>query len=145
MKTTANIIKAIENDKVLIKNINSISYYSVESFIDDSKEYINAIKSGRMINSIGSVSSSGMSRTIKFLSCQRNKSGKSHYYRQYWCFFNALGFSKARNSNDYFSISGCGMDMIFHTNYTNIHKLYRLGFISKKECEKYAQMTPTTI
>ena len=96
MKTTANIIKAIENDKVLIKNINSMSYYSVESFIDDSKEYINAIKSERMINSIGSVSSSGMSRTIKFLSCQRNKGGKSHYYRQYWWFLRHLVFLKLK-------------------------------------------------
>ena len=48
-------------------------------------------------------------------------------------------------SYDYFTIGGCGMDMIFHTNYTIIHRLYKLGFMTKKECEKLCQMTPSII
>ena len=56
-----------------------------------------------------------------------------------------LGFSPANKNSNYFRIYGCGMDMIFHTNYTIIHKLARLGFLNKKECESLAQNTPQTI
>jgi hypothetical protein len=59
--------------------------------------------------------------------------------------FTILGFTKSRSNDFYFSIGGCGMDMIFHTNYTIIHRLHRLGFINKKQCDFLAQQTPTTI
>lgn len=115
----------------------------VEQFQDNAKRYIKAIKQGRVICSIGSVSSSGMSRTMKFLECNGdNKSG--FRYLNFYSLFCDLGQSKVKDSN-YFRVHGCGMDMIFHTNYTIIHQLKRLGFISKKECAKLAQMTPSTI
>ena len=96
-----------------------------------------------MINSIDSVSSSGMSRTIKFLSCEKSKT--NFYYRNYFGFFLALGYTPKNDRSNYFRISGCGMDMIFHTNYTIIHRLTRLGFLTKKECSILAQKTPSTI
>jgi hypothetical protein len=96
-----------------------------------------------MINVIKSVSASGMSRVIKFTSCKKGNN-KQYYQRNYNCLFIALDYTESRNK-DGFSISGCGMDMVFHTNYSIIHKLHRLGFINKTECEKLAQMTPNTI
>lgn len=140
-KITANI----QADKELSKKIAALKYYSVEQFIKDGQRYIKAIKEGRMINSIGSVSSSGMSRTMKFLECAKHKGENRYQYYQFWSLFKALGHREAKGDRDYFSIGGCGMDMVFATNYNNIHKLRRLGFINKQQCERLAQKTPTTI
>ena len=144
--TTEQLIINVSNDKEIVKLIaKKLNHYTVEQFVSDAQRYIKAIREGRMINSIGSVSASGMSRTIKFMSCERYKDETNHSYCQYWAFFTALGHSEARSKNGYFSISGCGMDMIFHTNYSIIHKLKSLGFITDDECRTLAQRTPTTI
>ena len=142
MKTTKAITEAVNGNKELTKSINKVSYYSVEQFISDAKRYIKAIKEGRMCCIINSVSRSGMSRKIRFVECSKGKD--KYYYMNFFAFFSALGFSRGKDS-DFFIINGCGMDMIFHTNYTNIHSLYRLGFISKKQCDSFAQMTPQVI
>ncbi len=142
---TQKIISAINNDRELLKRINKVGYYSVEQFIRDANRYLKAIKNRSVINIIGSVSSSGMSRTIRFLAPEFNKNTKTYNYCTFYSLFKSLGHTEARNKNGYFSISGCGMDMIFYTNYTIIHKLYRLGFINKKHCDFLAQQTPTTI
>lgn len=144
-QTQKNLIQRIESDKELIKNISKVGYYSPEQFVNDAKRYIKAIKEGRMINVIGSVSSSGMSRTIKFAAPEMNKYSKRMQYCNFFCLFKALGYNEARSKDGYFSIGGCGMDMIFNTNYTIIHRLHRLGFISKKVCSHLAQQTPTTL
>lgn len=138
------ITSAILANKELSKRIASNKYYSVETFINDAKAYIAAITDGRMVNVIGSVAKSGMSRTIKFTSCEVGHNGK-YYQRNYIQFFTALGYREARNGYGYFTIGGCGMDMIFHTNYTIIHRLFNLGFIDKQTCDYLAQQTPTTI
>tara|TARA_R110002051_G_scaffold9355_2_gene37124 strand:+ start:265 stop:696 length:432 start_codon:yes stop_codon:yes gene_type:complete len=143
MTKLEKITQNINNNKELLKSIDKNTYYSVENFINDANNYIKAIKQGRMINSIDSVSSSGMSRTIKFLSCEKSKT--NFYYRNYFGFFLALGYTPKNDRSNYFRISGCGMDMIFHTNYTIIHRLTRLGFLTKKECSILAQKTPSTI
>ena len=138
-------LEKLNENKELQKNISKLNYYTTENFINDAKAYIKAIKDGRMINVIGSVSNSGMSRTMKFTSCEKNTRQKRYYQRQYTCLFISLGYSEGRNKDGYFSIGGCGMDMVFSTNYNNIHRLQSLGFMSKKECAKLCQMTPNTI
>jgi len=152
MKTTtqqtaielSKIITNIELNKDIQKAIKQLSHYSTEQFINDANRYLLAIEQGRMINSIGSVSASGMSRNIKFLSCEKHSNEDRYQYYNFYCLFVALGFRKAKKDH-YFNINGCGMDMIFHTNYTIVHDLFRLGFIDKAKCEVLAQMTPTTI
>lgn len=139
-----DIIKAkILANKEVCTKMAKISYYDVDRFIDDCQKYIAAIKSGRMLCIIGSVSSSGMSRTIKFSSCEKGK--ERSWYRNYNCLFLSLGYTEAIKGWGYYRISGCGMDMVFHTNYSIIHRLHNLGFITKKECESYAQMTPVVL
>lgn len=151
MTTTKNtaaqveaLTQAITSNKELSKRIASNKYYSVETFINDANAYISSITEGRMINVIGSVAKSGMSRTLKFTSCEVGNNGKYHQ-RNYTQFFLALGYRESRNGYGYFTVGGCGMDMIFHTNYTIIHRLFNLGFIDKPTCEHLAQQTPTTI
>jgi hypothetical protein len=141
----AAVLTAIKENKEINKNMAQLSYYSAEQFLSDCQKYIKAIREGRMINSIGSVSSSGMSRTVKFSACEKSAYKKGYYnYYNFYCLFVALGFKKSRKE-DYFNISGCGMDMIFHTNYTIINRLKSLGFINDELCRILAQMTPTTI
>lgn len=124
------------------KYISKEKYYNEEQFTKDAKRYIKAIKEGRIICLIASVSKSGMSRTIRFMECKKAEGINKYYYLNYNQFFRALGYSQA---GDNFRIGGCGMDMIFHTNYTNIRNLHRMGFLNKKDCDKLAQETPTTI
>lgn len=138
------IIKKIESDKELCKSISKISHYTHEDFVRDANIYLKAIKEGRMLCVIKSVSKSGMSRVIAFHSCQKHQTSNFHNYRQYNCLFEAMGYKESKNSNG-FTVHGCGMDMIFHTNYTIIHKLHRLGFITKEACGKLAQQTPTIL
>ena len=129
-----------------IKTYNKKNTYKIdnETFIDHAKRYIKAIKENRMICSIGSVSKSGMSRTIKFLEMLKNDTSDQHHLLNFYQFFDVLGFSKIKDS-DYFRIGGCGMDMIFYTNYTIMHDLKRLGLVSDDECKTLSQKTPSVI
>jgi hypothetical protein len=141
--TTTNL--EIKLSAEIIKNIAKRKYYSEEAFLTDANAYINAIRENRMINVIGKVSASGMSRTLKFTSCEHNKNANSYYQRQYISLFEALVYKETKNDYGYFRVHGCGMDMIFHTNYCIIHDFKRIGLINEEECRNLAQRTPTTI
>ena len=123
--------------------------YTEEQFSADCKRYIKAIKEGRMMCSIGSVAPSGMSRTIKFVELTKRKGDKQlfalNFLLNFYQLFKVLGYKLAGSNSDYFRIHGCGMDMVFHTNYTIIHVLARLGFISAATCKSLAQSTPHII
>lgn len=133
-----NITLSNDVKKLIAKN----TYYSEEQFISDAKQYIEAIKEGRVIVSVVSVSKSGMSRRLKVLAYQRNDNNDKGYYRQFNSMFEALGYK----FKDYaFTVNGCGMDMIFHTNYSAMHAFNRMGIITDKECDNLSQQTPTSI
>ena len=137
------IIKNIQENKELIKNIEKLNYYTVEQFISDAKTYLKAIQQQRMICIIKKVSTSGMSRDLKFMSAEQGKD-KRFYHRQYICLFTALGYKEVKQTGT-FKINGCGMDMVFNTNYNIIHDLKRLGFITPDICRSLAQMTPNNL
>ncbi len=139
MKTT-ELIKNIEADKDIQRNIKSISHFTNQDFHRHASRYLNAIIQGRMCCVINSVSKSGMSRTLKFMECDGSKKDGFRYYN-FYAFFVAMGFTKVKDS-DYFRVRGCGMDMVFDTNYRIIHKLHKLGFITEGECRELAQITP---
>ena len=139
---TVKIQSKIEANKELLKQLGKVnSHYQTEDLARDIQDYIKAIKSGRMFCVIHSVSKSGMSRNISFHSWQGNKT--KGYYRQYWALFKALGYTPATGNRDAFRINGCGMDMIFHTNYSIIHTLRQMGILTKSLCAELAQQTPT--
>ena len=147
MNKLQRITARIEANKELQKDFKNISFYTAEPFIEDATRYIKAIKDGRIICAIDTVSRTGMSRTIKFLECSKNKRNtyQAFSYLNFFAFFRAMGYNPVNSRSDYFRINGCGMDMIFATNYDIIHSLQNLGFISKKECSSLAQNTPTII
>ena len=138
---TTNKLSKIEANKELSKKLSTMSHYNAEQFLKDAERYIKAIKERRMICNIISVSNSGMSRNLKFLSCEKSKHDKEYWYSNYFAFFKALGYTEAKEG---FRVNGCGM-VVFHTNYTNIHSLKNIGLISDKERRILAQMTPTVI
>jgi len=142
MKKQERIIKKIEANKEIMKGINNVRIYTPESFYKDALRYIKAIKEGRMCCVIPHVSQSGMSRVIKFNEC--TKTNTQYRYYNFFAFMLALGYTPDRKEFG-FRISGTGMDMVFHTNYTIIHRLGRLGFITKKQVEALAQNTPDVI
>jgi hypothetical protein len=139
-------LTTIENNIAKTLKLSNVEKYGsseVQQFTQSAKRYIKAIKQGRVICNIESVSASGMSRVLKFNECSGTIK-KGFHFLNFWKLFKDLGFSENKNSQG-FRISGCGMDMVFHTNYTIMHQLKNLGFISSKECESLAQKTPTVI
>ena len=116
-----------------------------EQFIKQAKQYIKAIKENRMFCIIKNVSSSRMSGQIAFFSTERNKNTRSYYQSNYILLFNKLGYKESRNNYGYFIINGGGIGMNFHINNSIVTDLHRLGFISKKQCEKLVQQTPTIL
>ncbi|HPS30437.1 MAG TPA: hypothetical protein PLZ43_09285 [bacterium] len=128
------------NEKVM-EFLKSKDNQDAINFIYDAKRWVKAIEQGRMICIVKSVSSSGMSRKFRYMECSKTKSG--YYYMNFVKFLRVMGY---KNDHDFnITRSGCGMDMNFDTNYSIMHKLQNLGFISKKRCEVLAQMTPTCI
>jgi hypothetical protein len=119
--------------------------YTEPDFISDGIRYINAIKEGRVICAIASVSESGMSRTIRFLECAKSNYEPRYIYLNFYGFMKCLGYKTAGKYGDYFRINGCGMDMIFATNHNIISSLYDMGFINKEQCDDLSQKTPTVI
>jgi len=140
-------LKSINLDKIsksVTRQPSQLSeYYSLEDFAIDAISYAKAVKSGRMICVIHSVSASGMSRVLSFKACEKSKTG--YNYRQFAFMFKVLGYTETKKYSGQFRVSGCGMDMVFHTNYCIMHDLYRMGIISKKECEVLAQKTPVVL
>lgn len=134
--------KDMELTTELKKRIAKNNYYSEENFIKDAQTYIEAIKQNRVIVSVANVSKSGMSRKLKVLAYEPNKETNAGYYRQFLSMFEALGYKVKDYS---FTVNGCGMDMIFHTNYSAMHTFKNIGLITKEECEILAQKTPQTI
>ena len=133
------------------KNIaKKLKYYSYEQFEKDVVKYIEAIQEGRMVCVIHSVAKSGMSRVMSFHSCEQIQYQQladntiDFHYRQYNCLFIALGHTESKCRNG-FRIGGCGMNMIFATNYNIIHNLHRLGFITREVCNVLAQKTPIVL
>ena len=64
-------LQKLAANKDLQTRISKLNYYTTENFINDAKAYIKAIEQNRMLCVIGSVSNSGMSRTMKFSSCEK--------------------------------------------------------------------------
>ena len=138
-KLTEEIAFAIKEEA----DFSKLYYYDEQSFFNDAVRWAKAIKEGRMICSIPSVSKSGMSRNLKFLECSRNRDGYRYY--NFFAFMKAMGYRESRQKDHSFTIGGCGMDMVFHTNYSIIHTLGRIGILNKKETEVLAQRTPDVI
>lgn len=138
-------LNTTEINKLLNKHNKGLRFpVSEEAFIYSCQRYIKAIKEKRMICSIGSVSSSGMSRTIKFMEMAKNSTLNEHCLLNFYQLFEVLGYTKIKHS-DYFRIGGCGMDMVFATNYNIIHQLKHLGFMNEKTCKALAQSTPHVV
>ena len=137
MKKLERIKKNIENDKDIMKRIRKY-YNNIEDLISDIQTYISAVKSGRILYEVITVSKSGMSRTIKITSCEKASKNR-YYYRQYCCMLGVLGETVVSGYRDTIRVYGCGMNMLFSTNYNLMHTFCRLGFISKKQCKKLAQ------
>ena len=130
-------MKKIQLTKEMIKRLENETYYTQEYFIQDCKDYIKAIKEGRMLYLVDTVSNSGMSRTLIIKSCEKNKRTKDFYYRNYTFMFKILGYSLSKDYN--IKVSGCGMNMLFATNYNIIHTFKNIGLINSKVCDVLAQ------
>lgn len=123
--------------KEIEKRLTKEEYYTKEMLLNDIQTYIKALKEGRLQYMVMSVSSSGMNRNILVQSCEQNKTNINFYFRQYSRMFEMLGYKLDKNYN--IRISGCGMNMLFATNYNLIHTFKNMNIISAEEAEILAQ------
>ena len=107
-----------------------------DHFYSQAIDYISALRQGRLQYIVTTVAKSGMSRMIKITSCDKGK-GNNYYYRNYNSFLRELGY-KPNNCCE-IRVSGCGMNMLFATNYNICHDLKKMGFIGAKQCDILAQ------
>lgn len=137
-------VKIAEIEKLLAHRNAGLRFpVTTEAFVGWAERYVKACKERAIVCVIEKVSASGMSRNLKFLQMSKSKEGR-YDMLQFWGFFKALGYQEVKNS-DCFRVHGCGMDMVFATNYNIIWKLHCLGFITRKECDDLAQRTPHKI
>ena len=139
--TGTDILNNVKSNKELQRNLKKLYSFDSEDFIRNSERYIKACEENRMFCVIHSVSKSGMSRKLSFYESTFSKEGKG-VFLNFTALFIALGYSD-RNRDGKFTINGCGIDMVFHTNYSIIHSLYNLGMITNEECYTLSQNTPT--
>ena len=141
MKKIERIARNIKNDRELMNGLKKVDM-SIDQFIRDAQTYLRAVKERRISYTVGAVSKSGMSRTLIITSCERSRwDGKiSYYYRQYNTMLQAMGYSVKRGCRDSIRVHGCGMNMLFATNYNIVWSLHRLGFISRRQCDLLCQM-----
>ena len=138
--TKTDILNNVNSNKEIQKNLKKLYSFNSEDFIMNAERYIKACKENRIFCVIHSVSKSGMSRKLSFYESTFNEDGRGGFLN-FTALFIALGYSD-RNKDGKFTVNGCGMDMVFHTNYSIIHSLYNLGMMTNEECEIIAQNTP---
>jgi hypothetical protein len=143
MTTKERIQKKISENKNLQKFLAREKYATAEGLAQDCLRYASACRDGRLLCNIESVSSSGMSRVMAFYEIakldQPLNDGRKFCLLNFNQLFRALGYTR---SGDGFRVSGCGMDMVFATNYEIVHSLAALGAVSAAEVKKLAQITP---
>jgi len=130
-------MKNVVLSKEMLKNISIVEYYTEEDFIKDCKCYIKALKSGRLQYTVTHVSNSGMSRNI-FIQSYEGTMTKGHF-RTYFSMLQVLGYKFASKYSSDIKIGGCGMNMLFATNYNICHDFNRMGLINDAECKILSQ------
>jgi hypothetical protein len=142
-KKIARIATEIRKDKEIMRHINKDNYTTPEDIAEHCLRYVSAVREGRALVNIESVSKSGMSRVMSFYEVakwdQPMRDGRKFGLLNFNLLFRVTGHTP---SGDGFRISGCGMDMVFATNYNLMHHLARLKVITPDQCKKLAQMTP---
>lgn len=128
-------MKKVTLSKEIQKRLSKEKYYTQDDFIKDCMTYIKAVKSGRIKYKVFSVARSGMSRNIYISSFEGTMD--SGYYTNYVPMLRVLGYTVLKDNT--IRVGGCGMNMLFATNYNIINSLYHMGFINKKECDILAQ------
>jgi hypothetical protein len=137
------ITAAINTDKEISARLKREQYTSAEELAEHFLRYVRAVRDGRAIVSIESVSKSGMSLVMGFYEMaptEKRSDGRKFCLLNFRQMFRLLGYTFPPNREG-FRVDGCGMDMIFSVNHNTMRTLKRLGVISAKECAELAQMT----
>jgi len=147
MKTLTNkqnkALKIITNSNQL-KNAQKINeYINAEAIVQDMTRFIKATKERRLLARIENVSKGNSKRDIRYF--EFDVKSRNGYTYNFWSLMVFLGYKTSRNSRDFFTIHGGGMDMNFNTHYNIILTLKAFGLLTNKEAEKLAQQTPSIV
>ena len=139
-QTRTDILNNVNSNKELQRNFKKLHSFDSEDFIRNAERYIKACQENRIFCIIHSVSRSGMSRKLSFYESTFNEEGRGGFLN-FTALFLALGYSD-KNKDGKFTINGCGMDIVFDTNYSIIRSLFKLGMLTNEEWEILSQNTP---
>ena len=118
--------------KEVLKNLAKNEYYTKDNFCEDIESFIAAIRDGRLITEVISVSRSGMSRNIMVKAFEGDY--KNGYYRNFIGMFRTLG--EKVTDKGYIKVSGCGMNMVFSLKNQTLLSFENMGFLQKGEALK---------
>ncbi len=138
---------AINSDPEISKRLKRENFTNAEDLAENFLRYVRAVRDGRAFVRIESVAKSGMSRVMAFYEMaptEERSDGRKFMLLNFRQMFRLLGYTFPPNREG-FRVDGCGMDMVFHVNYSTMHTLERLGVITAKERATLAQMTPPVV
>ena len=102
--------------KEMKARIERMDSYDLEHYQYDYKRLVKALKEGRLLVSVISVATSGMSRTLRVFELSKSKGRNKYYFANFYLLFKAHDFNFVKSTND-IRVYGCGMDMVFATLY----------------------------
>lgn len=136
----STIKQTCKKNKELMKRINDIKYYNLDSFIRDVNDYILSIRANAVCCIIRSIAKSQASMVLSLHSCERWCDRDRYEYRGYSCMLRSLGYVFTNDNG--FIVKGNGNDMVFLTCHNIIKQLYQLNFLSDEVSESLAYKTP---
>lgn len=132
-------IKEVSNERIS-KRIKSLNYYDESDFIRDLNSYYHAAMNGTLIYSVASVSSDGLSRTIKINYLERAENSKRFYLYNFWSLLKCLGFRMSKKYESAVCVSGGNSDMVFYTHSDICSCMKMLGMINEEEYRAVSQI-----
>ena len=116
--------------------------YTEKEFKRDAARYVAAVKEGRLLCKIVSISRSGMSRTLEIF--ELAKCGDMFHPYGFCAFLEALGFTMTPHK-DAIRIRGCGFDATYETHAHVVSALVTIGIITEAEAVSLRKIAPHKI
>ena len=117
------------------------NYCTIDEFVADASRYIAAVADGRLICANLVASKSGMSRSFSLVELTKQTKGVRSHLCSFYSLLNTLGYSIDSRTHA-IRVRGCGMNMIWHTNYDIIRQLASMGLMNKTKAGRLSQLTP---
>lgn len=112
-------------------------YYPEDFFLRHAREYISALREGRLCCVIDKVSRTGTSRQVRVFSLDKIQGTKRFSDYHYTRFIQMFGYKRVKNN---IVLRGVGLNVIHAMNEYICGKLRDCGMLSLKEYRRYSEI-----